>query len=565
MLFDDILKEIGECGPYQILLYILLGLAGIPTGFQNMSITFLGADMDHWCHVPQLANLSGDQQRYISIPSDEVGRQTYSQCYMYDIDYSGFDSKDFLGWNRSKHIGTNTPRKKCTSWQYDQSLFLSSYVSTMDLVCDRAPLLSLMQTIYMTGCLSGCIGFGQLSDRIGRRKTLLITLASEVMFATAATVSSNYILCALYRFLVGAAAAGVFTTVFVYGMEIIGPKFRDATGIMVQAWFAVGLMILPGAAYFIRDHVHLQWMMAMTPVIMILYAFFIPETARWLISQGRDEEAMQVLKTMSRFNKRKLPFPLNLEENRVQVRMYDSVSHPSFADLFRSPNLRKTTLYMWWAWFVVCMVYYGLGLGVNLLGGNIFLNSFMSGAIEIPSYIIVIPIMNKLGRRWTSVISLGVASFACFVCTILLDKEGLHTALVVFSMWGKFSISATFAVIYVYSAELFPTVVRQVGIGSSSMCARVGGLVQPQFGRLLTEAVISLNSGPVHIGDTKILASSYASYFIFRVHIVEGALRPNNTKIELFQVSGECNIPSGLSTSTVSQIDVKQIFRIDVL
>ena len=58
----------------------------------------------------------------------------------------------------------------------------------------------------------------------------------------------------------------------VEGMEIMGPKFRDVTGIMVQAWFAVGLMILPGAAYFIRDHVHLQWMMAMTPVIMILYA-----------------------------------------------------------------------------------------------------------------------------------------------------------------------------------------------------------------------------------------------------------------------------------------------------
>ena len=75
--------------------------------------------------------------------------------------------------------------------------------------------------------------------------------------------------------------------------------------------------------------------------------------------------------------------------------------------------------------FVVCMVYYGLGLGVNLLGGNIFLNAFMSGAIEIPSYIIVIPIMNKLGRRWTTVVSLVVASVACFICTTLLDKEGL--------------------------------------------------------------------------------------------------------------------------------------------
>ncbi|KAI0229436.1 Organic cation transporter protein [Lamellibrachia satsuma] len=67
-----------------------------------------------------------------------------------------------------------------------------------------------------------------------------------------------------------------------------------------------------------------------------------------------------------------------------------------------------------------------------------------------------------------------------------MDISGLHTALVVFSMCGKFFISAVFGVIYVYSAELFPTVVRQVGVGSSSMCARVGGLIQPQFGRLTT-------------------------------------------------------------------------------
>ena len=72
------------------------------------------------------------------------------------------------------------------------------------------------------------------------------------------------------------------------------------------------------------------------------------------------------------------------------------------------------------------MVYYGLSLGVNLIGGNIFLNTFLSGSIEIPCYILVIPIMNKLGRRWTTIGSLIAAGISCFVCIGLFNKPGLY-------------------------------------------------------------------------------------------------------------------------------------------
>ncbi|KAI0229437.1 Organic cation transporter protein [Lamellibrachia satsuma] len=408
-----------------------------------MGITFLGADMDHWCHAPQLANLSEDQQRYISIPYDTAEQQKYSQCYMYDLNYradvlrfSGYNTEDFIHWNRSTEIATKTPTKKCTSWQYDQSVFISSYVSAMDLVCDRASLVSVIQTIYMTGFLSGCIGFGQLSDRIGRRKTLIISLVCQVVFATAGIFATNYVLCVIFRFLVGATASGAFTTIFVFSMEIIGEKFRDATGIMVQAWFAVGLMILPGAAYFIRDHVHLQWLMAMTPVIMILYSFFIPESARWLVSQGRDDEATEILEKAARFNKKTLPNPLDLHENRQWTKIEDKTTNPSLLNLLKTPNLRKITIVMWSAWFVTSMVYYGLSLGVNLIGGNIFLNSFLSGGIEIPCYILVIPIMNKLGRRWTTVGSLIAAGISCFICTGIFNKSDAVSGFRKAGMWS---------------------------------------------------------------------------------------------------------------------------------
>jgi OCT family organic cation transporter-like MFS transporter 4/5 len=55
---------------------------------------------------------------------------------------------------------------------------------------------------------------------------------------------------------------------------------------------------------------------------------------------------------------------------------------------------------------------------------------------------------------------------------------------VVLAMLGKFCITGTFGIIYVYSAELFPTVVRSAGVSTCSVFARIGGAVAPYVGGL---------------------------------------------------------------------------------
>ena len=52
-------------------------------------------------------------------------------------------------------------------------------------------------------------------------------------------------------------------------------------------------------------------------------------------------------------------------------------------------------------------------------------------------------------------------------------------------MLGKIGASAAFSMVYVYSAELFPTVVRNAGMGSSSCMARVGGMIAPYIADLV--------------------------------------------------------------------------------
>ena len=87
----------------------------------------MGAKLDHWCRVPELANLTDQQQKYISAPL-ELG--AYSKCYMFDIDYSTYTHEELLDWDRESMVGNATDITYCKSgWSYDKSIFTSTAMS----------------------------------------------------------------------------------------------------------------------------------------------------------------------------------------------------------------------------------------------------------------------------------------------------------------------------------------------------------------------------------------------------------------------------------------------------
>ncbi|GIY74833.1 organic cation transporter 1 [Caerostris darwini] len=143
-------------------------------------------------------------------------------------------------------------------------------------------------------------------------------------------------------------------------------------------------------------------------------------------------------------------------------------------DLLRYPQLRKKFIIITFCWMANIMSYYGLQLNISNLAGNEFINFFLLGIAEVPGYLSSWIIMERFGRRWCS-----VAGFLCTGVVCMLPAIEFPHNDIISSMLGKYFAALTFMATYQQSSELYPTVVRSLGMGMSSTVAMLITLVVP--------------------------------------------------------------------------------------
>lgn len=496
MKFDDIVIDIGEFGPYQIKVFLMVGLIGIPVGFNQMAQVFYASKVDHWCAVEewtsQLDNC-GDPKvdrgtyldcihtlRNMSIPQeeDDNGSFMFSKCSKYNMVFSNWTDDNYVYVDQNPDV---EPIGCDEGWVYDRSENPRTIISDFNLVCDKRSAPDIAQSIFFAGVLVGSFAYGSLSDIIGRYYAYYIAVAMLFTFSLVTAFSPNFGVYIFFRFFIAAANLGSFLIAFVIGTELVGPSKRVIANCIIQCFFAIGYMLLAVVAFFVRDWRKLQLTIVAPIFLFFLTMPFVPESARWLISKQKYDRASKIICRAAKVNKKEGKLPENfMEEIKKTEEMHsneDSATKTvTFIDLFRTPNLRKSTLNFMYNWFINSLVYYGLSLSTSDLGSNVYIAFFISGAVEIPAYFIGVPMMeSRLGRRYSTSLCELLGGIACLM-TIFLPLGVWKTGI---AMVGKFGISASFSLVYIYAAEVIPTPLRSVGVGVCSTAARVGGILSP--------------------------------------------------------------------------------------
>uniref|UniRef100_A0A803YM54 Solute carrier family 22 member 13 n=1 Tax=Meleagris gallopavo TaxID=9103 RepID=A0A803YM54_MELGA len=427
--FGDLISAVGKFGLYQKLVVLLLSLPLLLNPFQMVGQVFMVVDVPHYCNTDWIRavgpNLTEEEQLNLTLPRDVDGE--YEQCSMYSpVDW---DLDSIMAY------GLNATEKCSNGWVYPTAQ-QPSLLTEFDLVCDRK----------------------DLRDT----NTYLELLPGEIIHND-----------------------DTESSLFFPATEWVGVSYRPTAVLITHCFLAAGQLVLAGLSYGIRNWRLLQIAGSAPMFALFFYFWVLPESARWLVTRGKIEEAKKYLKKAASINKRTIP-PELLDQ--VQQCMPCRPQRPASLIFLKKKNSMKTQLITYSIplnfRFMDSLVYYGLSLNVTGFGLDIYLTQLAFGVVELPGRICCIYLLQWFGRKKVQAALLLLAGLMCLIIVSIPEDQAV--AITVLAVIGKFAACASFSTSYVYSAELFPTIIRQSGVGLCSMAARVAGIIAPLI-RLLEQ------------------------------------------------------------------------------
>src|SRR5579871_4195232 len=169
--------------------------------------------------------------------------------------------------------------------------------------------IGIANSLYLAGAVIGALGFGWLTDRIGRRKLFFITLALYLTATAATSLSLNIEMFALFRFLTGAGIGGEYTAINSTIQELVPARYRGWTDLVINGSFWLGAALGATSAIVLLDpnfvDVDLGWRLAYLTgaclgLVVFVMRMWIPESPRWLIIHGHPDEADAIIRNIER-------------------------------------------------------------------------------------------------------------------------------------------------------------------------------------------------------------------------------------------------------------------------
>lgn len=414
------------------------------------------------------------------------------------------DRLPFSGWHRKIIIALGT------SWLLD-GLQVTLAGSLAGILEDKKalglsdPQVTAGATAYLAGAVTGAILFGYLTDRLGRRRLFLVTLAVYSLATAATALSWNFSSFALFRFVTGLGIGGEYAAINSAVDELIPGKVRGTVDLVVNATFWIGAAVGSGASWALLNGgiapVNLGWRIAFgigaaLGLGVLILRLAVPESPRWLMLRGKEKDADKVVGEIeAKVSARNGDLPAPDEDQKLKLRVRD---HTPWREIFTNiwrDNRKRSMLalaLMIGQSFFFNAVFFTYGLVVNKFykvdAKHLPLHLLPFAIASFLGPIVLGKLFDSVGRKPMITATYGISGLL-LLATVFpfahgsIGAKGMGIAFSVIFFVASSAASAA----YLTVSEIFPLEIRALAIAIFyAIGTLIGGVGAPfLFGELI--------------------------------------------------------------------------------
>ncbi|KAK8774780.1 solute carrier family 22 member 7-like [Amblyomma americanum] len=426
----------------------------------------IGRDIDHWCRPPDnLRHIPTHVWKNVAIPIEADG--SVSRCTIYDPPLP-----------LPEHAEEDRHAIRCHRWDYDIRDVSDSIVSRWNLVCGNRWMFE-MSKANMLAAMLLVPAAGYAADLVGRQPVIIASAVALLACSVIASVAQTFSVFTVARFLVSAASCSVQVLIFILIYEVTASHKRAMYGVLDTA---IGTTLVPpvldGVA-LLQPRWHLSQAFLLLPSAALLFwCYLLDESPSWLFATRKFRAAEKVVLYAAQSNGVDLyKAQETLHLLKTQILKHDAAVHSpgsvmASESCIQHPAFRRKAVSVIISWFSVNLAYYGLVLRHS---PNQTIWSVVQVVFQTLLYAGVCWFIGSHGQRETLSLLLGMLCVMAVVhaCSSLVDVARLSAAVGVAVM--SFA-STALSLNYGYTAEVFPTVIRSIGLTVSYMFGRLAVL-----------------------------------------------------------------------------------------
>ena len=369
---------------------------------------------------------------------------------------------------------------------FDHSIFSETITTEFELVCDHKSQYQFLGTILMFGILIGSFIGGLVADHYGRRMSMLVALILICPSLIMGGFSPNYEVYAVFRLVNCIGFPIAWLSIHTSLLEMFSNRYKWLVTCIEDLIWPVSMLVLAFLGFLFRDWTTLHIVCGLVCSSACVCWIWMPESLRWLAQNNQQEKAKTNLKAMAKSNGRRL----GDEGKRMIETMLEEVHKQSEvknekrlnpADLIKHGYLVPTLVQLL-CWITINVGNYTFLLNATQLSGNVIQNFTYTALSEFPAVVFMFVTLKLFSRRVNLALYMGLLGICCLILAFT-PKD--HTMIILWAfLSGKCFGGAAFMIIWLVTAELYPTNLRTQAVGLCSTVSRVFGLICPFISNL---------------------------------------------------------------------------------